>query len=105
MLGFSAFFGYDLLACEDMSLPPLKLLHPAQALLLLKLEQFCRLSTDELIKSLLPGEPGALKVRPDGTIMDGHHRIQVLRERGGSVDALPRERETISKAAWKGKDE
>jgi len=37
------------------------------------------------------GEPGALKARPDGTVLDGHHRIVVLRERGFDVDALPRE--------------
>lgn len=44
----------------------------------------------ELIRSLCPGEPGALKVKPDGTIMDGHHRVYVLRERGLDIDALPR---------------
>jgi hypothetical protein len=32
-----------------------------------------------------------LKVRPDGTILDGHHRVHVLRGRGEDVDALPRE--------------
>ncbi|MBI5526159.1 MAG: hypothetical protein HY897_07475 [Deltaproteobacteria bacterium] len=41
--------------------------------------------------SLEPGEPGSLKVRPDGTIVDGHHRIEILRERGVNVDALARE--------------
>jgi hypothetical protein len=49
------------------------------------------LSTVELIESLEPGRPGALKARPDGTVLDGHHRIMVLRERGVSVDTLPRE--------------
>jgi len=28
---------------------------------------------------------------PDGTMMDGHHRILILRERGVAVDDLPRE--------------
>jgi hypothetical protein len=32
----------------------------------------------------------ALKARPDGTVLDGHHRI-VLREREVGVDTLPRE--------------
>jgi hypothetical protein len=32
-----------------------------------------------------------LKARPDGTILDGHHRVHVLRTRGENVDALPRE--------------
>ena len=74
-----------------MNQTPLKPLHTEASLLSLKLEQFRRLSTDELCRSLAPGQPGALKVRPDGTIMDGHHRIQVLRERGVDVDGLPRE--------------
>jgi hypothetical protein len=37
------------------------------------------------------GQQGSLKARPDGTIVDGHHRIKVLRDRGVDVDALPRE--------------
>lgn len=74
-----------------MNLPPLKPLHPDEHLIWLKLEQFHNWSTDELINSLLPGQPGALKVRSDGTLVDGHHRIKVLRERGIDVDRLPRE--------------
>jgi hypothetical protein len=56
-----------------------------------KLATFRRLSTEEMVVSLRPGEPGALKVKLDGIIMDGHHRVYVLRERGVDVDALPRE--------------
>jgi hypothetical protein len=70
---------------------PLKSLHSEGLLSQPKLAAFRKLSTDELIDSLLPGESGALKVKPDGTIMDGHHRIHVLRERGIDVDALLRE--------------
>lgn len=70
---------------------PLKSLHPVSSLSQPKLAAFSRISTEELIRSLCPGEPGALKVKPDGTIMDGHHRVYVLRERGVDVDALPRE--------------
>ena len=57
----------------------------------MKLEQFRRHSTAEIIQSLRPGTPGALKARPDGTVLDGHHRLVVLRERVVEVDALPRE--------------
>jgi hypothetical protein len=39
----------------------------------------------------MPGKNQALKVRPDGTILDGHHRIYILRERSIDVDSLPRE--------------
>ena len=74
-----------------MEQPPLRLLHSEAVLSRLKLDQFRRLGTGELIASLEPGRPGALKARPDGTVLDGHHRIMVLRERGVSVDDLPRE--------------
>lgn len=70
---------------------PLRSLHSEGSLSQPKLAVLRKLSTDELIDSLRPGEPGALKVKPDGTIMDGHHRIYVLRERGVDIDALPRE--------------
>jgi ParB-like chromosome segregation protein Spo0J len=40
---------------------------------------------------LEPGKPGSLKAREDGTVIDGHHRLQVLRDRGVDIDALPRE--------------
>jgi ParB-like chromosome segregation protein Spo0J len=56
-----------------------------------KLAQFGKLSNQELIDSLKPGQPGSLKARPDGTMIDGHHRIKILQERGVDVDALPRE--------------
>jgi ParB-like chromosome segregation protein Spo0J len=48
-------------------------------------------ASDELLESLLPGRFVCLKTRPDGMILDGHHRIKVLRERGVNVDTLPRE--------------
>jgi ParB-like chromosome segregation protein Spo0J len=73
------------------TLPPLRPLHPDGSMSQAKLREFGRLSTEELIDSLRPGEPGALKTRPDGTILDGHHRIRILRERGVDVDGLPRE--------------
>jgi hypothetical protein len=71
--------------------PPLRLLHSEGNLNRVKLEQFRRLATAELISSLAPGRPGALKARPDGTVLDGHHRIVILRERDVNVDTLPRE--------------
>jgi archaellum component FlaG (FlaF/FlaG flagellin family) len=70
---------------------PLKSLHPEGSLSQPKLTTFRKRPTEELIASLQPGEPGALKVKADGTIMDGHHRVYVLRERGVDIDALPRE--------------
>jgi hypothetical protein len=71
--------------------PPLKPLHPHSSLNAVKLAQMERLSSEVLIASLLPGNEGCLKTRPEGTILDGHHRIFVLRMRGVDVDKLPRE--------------
>jgi hypothetical protein len=71
--------------------PNLKFLHTASTLNRAKLEQFRRLSTSELKISLAPGQQGSLKVRLDGTVLDGHHRISVLAERGEDIHQLPRE--------------
>jgi hypothetical protein len=74
-----------------MKTPPLQQLHDTSLLNQTKLKQYARLTTAGLIQSLAPGEPGSLKVRDDGTILDGHHRIALLRDRGIDVDQLPRE--------------
>jgi hypothetical protein len=50
-----------------------------------------KLSTDALKSSLMAGLRNCLKARPDGTVLDGHHRIHILRQRGINVDVLPRE--------------
>jgi hypothetical protein len=56
-----------------------------------KLLDMEKLTTENIKESLMPGDQHSLKTRPDGTILDGHHRIEVLRQRGIDVDALPRE--------------
>jgi hypothetical protein len=68
--------------------PNLKFLHSESTLNRVKLEFFRRFSTAGLQASLAPGQPGALKVRRDGTILDGHHRASVLVERGENIDQL-----------------
>ena len=70
---------------------PLKLLHKESALSKTKIDRFSRLTSEELIESLRPGRSGSLKARPDGTVIDGHHRITVLESRGLEIDSLPRE--------------
>jgi hypothetical protein len=72
-------------------LPPLKLLHPESTLIRSKLTVFEKISTETILSSLMPGKESCLKTRPDGTILDGHHRIFVLKSRGVDVDKLPRE--------------
>lgn len=74
-----------------MAEPPLRFLHLESSLSAAKLERFRTVATDDLVESLRPGQSGALKTRPDGTVLDGHHRLVVLRERGFDVDVLPRE--------------
>ena len=71
--------------------PALRFLHPQSSLNSVKLNQFRRLSSDELRSSLLPGQRDSLKARPDGTVLDGHHRITILMERGDDIHSLPRE--------------
>jgi hypothetical protein len=72
-------------------LPRLQFLHSENLLNAVKLAQFRRLSTEELKSSLLPGQPGSLKVRLDGTVLDGHHRLSILIERGEDIHSLARE--------------
>jgi hypothetical protein len=74
-----------------MSFQPLKPLHPETSLVQSKLDYFKLQSTDHIKQTLQPGEKACLKARPDGTILDGHHRIAILRLRGIDVDVLPRE--------------
>ena len=71
--------------------PCLKSLHLDSSLNAGKLTKYSGLSTDVLLASLVPGLEGCLKTRPDGTILDGHHRIHILRQRGVNVDGLPRD--------------
>ena len=70
---------------------PLKPLHPDSFLSPVKLQQIGRVPTEILLDSLLPGQKDCLKTRPDGTILDGHHRIKILRARGVDVDSLRRD--------------
>jgi hypothetical protein len=74
-----------------MAHPPLRPLHPDTSLIQLKLTYFSRLSTNELELSLQVGQKDSLKAHPDGAILDGHHRIAILRSRGVDVDVLLRE--------------
>ena len=71
--------------------PKLQFLHSEDAMSPVKLEAFRRLSNDAIKSSLHPGQPDSLKVRPDGTVLDGHHRLSVLLERGENIHQLPRE--------------
>jgi hypothetical protein len=71
--------------------PPLKPLHSGNVLNRAKLLAMEKLTTETISQSLMPGNQHSLKTRPDGTILDGHHRIEILRQRGMDVNSLPRE--------------
>jgi len=75
---------------DSPTLPPLKPLHPDSALNPGKLAKLEKVAT-EILQATLLDRQHRLKTRPDGTILDGHHRIYVLRRRGVDVDTLPRE--------------
>jgi ParB-like chromosome segregation protein Spo0J len=74
-----------------MKQPPLQSLHSEGSLSHAKLLQYSKLLTQDRIDSLRPGQSGALKARPDGTVIDGHHRLKILYDRGIDIDALPRD--------------
>lgn len=81
---------------------PLRSLHPDTSLVQSKLADFHKVPSEVLKNSLAPGQPHCLKTRPDGTVLDGHHRVYVLRSCGEDVNNLPREivaKETETKEA------
>jgi hypothetical protein len=75
--------------------PPLRRIHSDQTLesgsSRFSLEYWRKQPTDDIIKSPQPGNPEALRVKPDGRILNGNTRIKVLEERGVDVNSLPRE--------------
>ena len=87
----------------DGHVPPLVPLHADASSIASKLQQYDKLSNVELVDSLKPGRVGSLKVRPDGTILDGHHRLKLLRDRGIDVHAL--DRDIVRKESVPGADE
>lgn len=75
--------------------PPLQRIHPdatyQSGSAKVALEYWRKQSTDDIVRSLAPGSREALRVKPDGRIMNGNTRIKVLEERGFDINRLPRE--------------
>ncbi len=75
--------------------PPLQRIHPdstyQSGTAKLALEYWQKQPTDAIVRSLAPGGREALRVKPDGRIMNGNTRIKVLQDRGLDVNSLPRE--------------
>lgn len=74
-----------------MEQPSLQFLHDTNCLIRLKLEYLGKLTTEQIVASLAPGREGSLKTRPDGTVIDGHHRLFILQNRGFAINNLPRD--------------
>jgi hypothetical protein len=75
--------------------PPLRRIHSDQIMETgtshIALEYWRKQPTTAILQSLQPGNIEALKVKPDGRIMNGNTRVKVLEERGVDVNSLPRE--------------
>jgi len=76
-------------------MPPLVLIHadsmwlsglPKRAL-----DHWRKKSTAQIVASLAPGEPEALRCKTDGRVMNGNTRVKILAERLLDVNSLPRE--------------
>ena len=55
------------------------------------LEYWRQRRVEEIVDSLRPGRGKALKIKPDGRILDGNVRVKVLEERGFDINSLERE--------------
>ncbi len=53
-----------------------------------KLNNIRKMDTDDIIKSLKTEGREKLTIRPDGTVLQGNHRIKVLEERGFETSKL-----------------
>jgi hypothetical protein len=75
--------------------PPLQRIHSDATLQTgaarFSLDYWRKQQTDDIVRSLAPGSREALRVKPDGRIMNGNTRIKALEERGFDVNGLPRE--------------
>lgn len=63
----------------------LKFLHAEDTLSAVKLRLFRERPTEWIILTPQPGQLGSLKVRLDGKVLDGHHRLAILLERGDAL--------------------
>jgi hypothetical protein len=78
-----------------LSQPPLKRIHADETLASgvsrFSLAYWRQRETEEIVESLRPGKPEALRVKPDGRVVNGNVRVKVLADRGFDVDTLDRE--------------
>src|SRR5262249_39567128 len=83
---------YRALSHSPHSQPPPRSIHRDESLSKSSLEFWGKKTDQEIIDSLRPGQPEALRAYPDGRIANGNTRIMILRDRGSvDVNSLPRE--------------
>lgn len=79
----------------DEGRPPLRRIHADETIASgpgrYSLEYWRGRKTEEIVESLRPGRAEALRVKPDGRIVNGNVRVRVLEERGFDVEGLERE--------------
>jgi hypothetical protein len=89
--------------------PPLRRIHDDETLRSgisrFSLEYWRQRGTEEIIESLRSGKIEALKVKPDGRILNGNVRIRVLEERGFDINGLEREIVWLKQGKWMTVDE
>jgi hypothetical protein len=80
---------------EEKGRPTLRRIHSDETLETgvshFSLEYWRQRSTRKIVESLRPGKSEALKVKPDGRILNGNVRIKILEERGFDIAGLERE--------------
>lgn len=81
-------------ACGVGTRIALKPLHTT-SLSKVKLEGLRKLSTEDIVKSLQTPGDEFLRIRPDGTVLQGNHRVTVLLERGFDTSSLSEAAEII----------
>ena len=68
----------------------LRRLHGDHTLRNSSLEYWRKQSNESIIRSLTSGGEEHLTIRPDGTVLQGNHRVKVLEERGYDTSNLLR---------------
>jgi hypothetical protein len=77
---------------------PITRLHPHGSLKPSIIEGIRKQSTEQIVNDLKRVGPNQLKLRPDGTVLDGNHRVKVLEERGFDTSTLWDGAEVIPKS-------
>jgi hypothetical protein len=92
---------YDLYeAYEILSLfpiGPLKFLHDEDSISRASQDYWRKKSTAEIMEDL---QKNPISVRPDGTILNGNHRLRVLQERGIDIDSLDIPKQIVPKITF-----